>query len=166
MLRRDAETTSAMAQDEAASAELAGLLRCEVCYALARGVWEPARQAVHAAAAVPPNDRLLRLLRGSCQGQARLLLHCDRCAKLFFCCNRQPGAGFVRALLVLIVWLLERCVCGLVRQIHFSSSSQRRPCGTLSDQLSGVPGFECGQRPSLRPLVTFLQALSSSVPAP
>ncbi|KAK9839533.1 hypothetical protein WJX81_007657 [Elliptochloris bilobata] len=68
-VRRDAERTNAAAQEEAASAELAGLVRCEVCYALARGVWEPARQAVHATAAIPPDDRLLRLLRHSCQSQ-------------------------------------------------------------------------------------------------
>ena len=97
--RRDAEATSAVAQDEAASAELAGLLRCEVCYALARDVWEPARQAVHAAAAVPPDDRLLRLLRRSCQAQARLLCctHCGNLVPAVY--GSQVGAGCVALLL-------------------------------------------------------------------
>ncbi len=66
---RDAEQTTAAAQDEAASAELAGLVRCEVCYALAAGAWGAARQMVHAGASVPSDDRLLRLLRHSCHTQ-------------------------------------------------------------------------------------------------
>lgn len=103
-LRRDAEATSAVAQDEAASAELAGLLRCEVCYALARDVWEPARQAVHAAAAVPPDDRLLRLLRRSCQAQARQLLCCAHSAMLIHAAYEwQPGESVVCAFALSLV---------------------------------------------------------------
>lgn len=110
LLRRDAEATSAVAQDEAASAELAGLLRCEVCYALARDVWEPARQAVHAAAAVPPDDRLLRLLRRSCQAQARLLLCCAHSAKLI------PAAYGSQAW----AWCVPLLSCALVLSVYCS----------------------------------------------
>ena len=71
---RDAEQTTAAAQDEAASAELAGLVRCEVCHTLAAGAWGAARQMVHAGAGVPSDDRLLRLLRHSCHTQVCSLL--------------------------------------------------------------------------------------------
>ena len=124
--RRDAEATSAVAQDEAASAELAGLLRCEVCYALARDVWEPARQAVHAAAAMPPDDRLLRLLRRSCQAQARLLCcaHCGNLVPAVY--GSRVGAGcdsfaLIRSWFVCLLFcfmltdsgqVLTRTVCG------------------------------------------------------
>ena len=66
---RDAEQTTAAAQDEAASAELAGLVRCEVCHTLAAGAWGAARQMVHAGASVPSDEWLLRLLRNSCHTQ-------------------------------------------------------------------------------------------------
>jgi len=70
-LCRDVDSATAAVQDEAVSAELAGLMRCETCHALAAAAWDAARAQVHALGRLPPEGALQRLLQHSCQSQVR-----------------------------------------------------------------------------------------------